>query len=299
MGSSTDGYSAAQGAPEADPDQGRSGGLLSRIFRKAVTLGAEAGAHDATEGSDAQDLNLPGMGNLWRLKVDDVAIPKVEMVAVPETVTRDELVEVFREHGFSRIPVYEGSMDQPIGVVTLKDFALRDLSATPGAVFDVKALLRPLIYVPPSMPLTALLKQMQAERTHMALVIDEYGGVDGLVTFEDLIETVVGDILDEHDTVEGPFWSEESPGVWLIEANADLDEVEGEIGLQLRVSEEDEEIDTLGGLVYLRAGRVPARGAVIQHESGAETEVVDAERHRIKRLRLRKPVEGSAPPDAA
>ena len=293
MGSSTDGYSAAQGAPEADPDQERSGGLLSRIFRKAANLASDGSAADATEGSDAQAHGLPGVGNLWRLKVDDVAIPKVEMIAVSATIGRDELVGVFREHGFSRIPVYEGSLDTPLGVVTLKDFALRDLLEAPEAVFDVKALLRPLIYVPPSMPLTALLKKMQAERTHMALVIDEYGGVDGLVTFEDLIETVVGDILDEHDTVDGPFWSEEAPGVWLIEANADLDEVEAETGLQLRVGDEDGEVDTLGGLVYLRAGRVPARGAVIQHESGAEIEVVDAERHRIKRLRLRKSAEAA------
>jgi magnesium and cobalt transporter len=218
MGSSTDGYSAAQGAPEADPDQERSGGILSRFFRKAANLAS----NDAGGASATQDAGLPGMGNLWRLKVDDVAIPKVEIIAVPDSITREELMAVFREHGLSRIPVYEGSMDQPLGVVTLKDFALRDILGEGGKDFDVKALMRPLIYVPPSMPLTALLKQMQDERTHMALVIDEYGGVDGLVTFEDLLETVVGDILDEHDTVEGPFWSEEGPGVWLIEANADL-----------------------------------------------------------------------------
>lgn len=282
MGSSIDGSMAAQGAPEADPDQSRSGGLFSRLFRKVASAEDEAQAGDVNGGATS------GLGSLTRLRVDDVAIPKVEIVGVPDTITREELIEVFREHGFSRIPVYDGSLDQPLGVVTLKDFALTYGFGPGGGAFDLRGLLRPLIYVPPSMPLTVLLQKMQAERSHMALVIDEYGGVDGLATFEDIIETMVGDVLDEHDTVEGPQWVEEGPGVWLVEASASLSEIEEATGVRLRGDEDDGEIDTLGGLAYQRAGRVPVRGEVIALDGGAEIEVVDAERHRIKRLRLRR-----------
>jgi magnesium and cobalt transporter len=130
---------------------------------------------------------------------------------------------------------------------------------------------------------------MQKERVHMALVIDEYGGVDGLVTIEDLIETVIGEIEDEHDEVEGALWKEEKPGVFVAKATAPLDEFEQALGLTLRDGEDDGDIDTLGGLVFLRTGRVPARGEIVPHESGAEFEVVDADPRRIKRLRVRLP----------
>ena len=295
MGSSTDGLTAAQGAPQADPDQRRSVGLFSRLFRKAAhdAVKAEAASGHApassTSAGQAAPISLPGISNLRRLRVDDVAIPKVDIVAVPVTIGRDELAEVFREHGFSRLPVYKGSLDHPQGVVTLKDLALTYGFGTGNGRFSLRKLLRPLLYAPPSMPLTVLLQKMQTERAHMALVIDEYGGVDGLVTIEDLLETVVGDISDEHDTEESALWTEEKPGVWLIQAMAPLDEVEAAIGQRLRVSDDDQDIDTLGGLVYLRAGRVPARGEVVPHENGAQIEVVDAEPRRIKRLRLRLP----------
>ncbi len=301
MGSSTDGLTAAQGAqPEADPDQSSAGGLLRRLFRKATPLAAplpsssnSAENHAAAPGPAA----LPGIGNLRRLRVDDVAIPKVDIVAVPLTIGRDELAAVFREHGFSRLPVFNGTLDDPQGVVTLKDLALtHGFGFGAGdAGFDLAALLRPLIYVPPSMPLTVLLQKMQSERIHMALVIDEYGGVDGLVTIEDLLETVVGDIADEHDIEEGPALTEEAPGVWMVQAMAELDAVEAATGLRLRNGDEDQDIDTIGGLVYLRAGRVPALGEIIAHESGAEFEIVDAEPRRIRRLRLRLPPVPEAP----
>ena len=141
-----------------------------------------------------------------------------------------------------------------------------------------------------------LLQKMQKDRVHMALVIDEYGGVDGLVTIEDLIETVIGEIEDEHDEDEGALWKEEKPGVFIAMANAPLEEIETAIGLKLRQDEDDEEIDTLGGIVFLRTGRVPARGEIVPHESGAEFEVIDADPRRIKRLRVRLPGAGSAKP---
>jgi magnesium and cobalt transporter len=230
-----------------------------------------------------------GIANLRKLRVDDVAIPKVEITAVPVTIGKDELVEVFRENGFSRVPVYKGTLDHPLGLVLLKDLALQYGFSGSSGRFSLRKLLRPMLYAPPSMPVGVLLQKMQKERVHMALVIDEYGGVDGLVTIEDLIETIIGEIEDEHDEVEGALWKEEPQGVFLAQANAPLDEFEQALGLVLRNGEDDGDIDTLGGLVFLRLGRIPARGEIVPHESGAEFEVVDADPRRIKRLRVRLP----------
>ena len=237
---------------------------------------------------------LPGLGNLRRMRVGDVAIPKVEIVAVPVTINRDELVEVFREQGFSRLPVFKDTLDTPLGLVHLKDLALEYGFGNAGTGrFSVRKMLRPMLYVPPSMPIGVLLQKMQAQRIHMALVIDEYGGVDGLVTLEDLIEQVIGEIEDEHDEAEGGFWSQEKPGQYLVQARAPLAEFEAEIGMGLADAEENQDIDSLGGLVFMQIGRVPARGEVIVMENGVEFEVIDADPRRIKRLRVRLP--GVAP----
>ena len=156
-----------------------------------------------------------GMANLRRLRVDDVAIPKVDIVAVSLDIGKDELVEVFRREGFSRMPVFKGTLDQPQGLILLKDLALQHGFGA-GGRFSLRKLIRPILYAPPSMPIGILLQKMQKERVHMALVIDEYGGVDGLMTIEDLIETVIGEIDDEHDEDEDSLWKEEQPGVfWL------------------------------------------------------------------------------------
>lgn len=239
-----------------------------------------------------RQLNGPtthGIANLRKMRVDDVAVPKVEITAVPLTIGKEELVEVFRENGFSRVPVYKGTLDHPLGLVLLKDLALQYGFAGASGRFSLRKLLRPMLYAPPSMPVGVLLQKMQKERVHMALVIDEYGGVDGLVTIEDLIETVIGEIEDEHDEVEGQLWKEDPQGVFLAKANAPLDEFEQALGISLRNGEDDDDIDTLGGLVFLRLGRIPARGEIIPHESGAEFEVVDADPRRLKRLRVRLP----------
>lgn len=233
---------------------------------------------------------LPGMGNLRRMRVEDVAVPKVEIAAVPVTISRDELVEVFRQQGFSRMPVFKGTLDSPLGLIHLKDLALEHgFNAAPQGRFSLRKMLRPLLYVPPSMPIGVLLQKMQSQRTHMALVIDEYGGVDGLVTLEDLIEQIIGEIEDEHDEAEGGFWTAEKPGQYLVQARAPLQEFEAEIGMKLADAREDEEIDTLGGLVFMLIDRVPARGEVIPMQNGVEFEVVDADPRRIKRLRVRLP----------
>ncbi|MEL6532188.1 MAG: transporter associated domain-containing protein, partial [Pseudomonadota bacterium] len=160
--------------------------------------------------------------------------------------------------------------------------------------FKLTSMLRPLLYAPPSMPIGVLLQKMQTERKHMALVVDEYGGVDGLLTIEDLIEQVVGEIEDEHDVEEDRLWTREASGSYLVFPRAPLAEFEAETGILLSDADTDEEIDSMGGLVFVLTGRVPARGEVIPHPSGAEFEVVDADARRIKRLRLRLPKSGEA-----
>ena len=229
------------------------------------------------------------MSNLRRLRVEDVSIPRVEITAVPADISLDDLISVFRESGNTRLPVYDGTLDSPIGLVHLKDVALGHGFHKSEGNFDLRSMLRPLLYAPPSMPIGVLLQKMQTERTHMALVIDEYGGVDGLVTIEDLIEQVIGEIEDEHDVEEDSPWSHEKSGAYLALARAPLDEFEAEIGIKLLDTDEDEEIDTLGGLVFKLTGRIPARGEIVPHPSGAEFEVVDADARRIKRLRVRLP----------
>jgi magnesium and cobalt transporter len=221
------------------------------------------------------------------MRVEDVMLPKVEIVAVPVDTTKAALVEVFRKSGMTRLPVYEGTLDSPLGLVHLKDFALQHGFDGKGERYNLRKMLRPLLFAPPSMPIGVLLQKMQSERMHMALVIDEYGGVDGLVTIEDLIEQVVGEIEDEHDTADARPWTLEKPGCYVALARTPLGDFEQEIGMRLVAEEDEEEIDTLGGLVFMIAGRVPARGEVIHHPDGPDFEVIDADPRRIKRLRVR------------
>lgn len=299
MGSSNDGSPAAQDGNDEGAEQ-TPRGLLGRLFSAFSPSDSQSGGQgdDRPVSPSAPGTAQLGLANLRKLRVDDVAIPKVEIAAVPLDIGKDDLVETFRQHGFSRLPVYKGTLDHPQGLVLLKDLALQHGFGATGR-FSLKRLLRPLLYAPPSMPAATLLQKMQRDRVHMALVIDEYGGVDGLVTIEDLIETVIGEIDDEHDEVEGALWKEEKPGVFLAQSVAPLEEFEAAIGMTLRADEDDAEIDTLGGLVFVRTGRVPARGEVVTHESGVEFEVVDADPRRIKRLRVRLPGAGSAKPTEA
>jgi magnesium and cobalt transporter len=282
----------AQGSSEQDNDEPLQRGFFGRILDALSPSDSSAESEDRPVQGPQHHVSgtvRHGIANLRKLRVDDVAVPKVEITAVPITIGKEELVEVFRENGLSRVPVYKGTLDHPLGLVLLKDLALQYGFAGASGRFSLRKLLRPILYAPPSMPVGVLLQKMQKERVHMALVIDEYGGVDGLVTIEDLIETVIGEIEDEHDEVEGLLWKEDPQGVFLAQANAPMDEFEQALGLSLRNGEEDDDVDTLGGLVFLRLGRIPARGEIIPHESGAEFEVVDADPRRIKRLRVRLP----------
>lgn len=291
MGDTTDGSSNAAQSARNGKNKGKRGffGRLMAAFAPQKTTGDNNGAQT---GLAAPASDVRGMLNLRRMSLEDVAVPKAEIVAVPEDIKKDDLVQLFRKTGLTRIPVYKETLDTPVGLVHLKDFALKHGFNGTGKRFSLKKLLRPLLFAPPSMPIGVLLQKMQADRIHMALVIDEYGGVDGLVTLEDLIEQVIGEIEDEHDLEEDRFWIKEGPGCYLAQARTPLEEFEAETGLRLVDEEEEEEIDTLGGLVFLLSGHVPARGEVVVHPMGPEFEVVDADPRRIKRLRVRLPDAG-------
>ncbi|MCT8161841.1 hemolysin family protein [Pseudoruegeria sp. SHC-113] len=286
MGDTTDGSSnAAHGAQETDTSSDR--GFFGRIMDALAS--PEANGTEAEGAASNPSQPVAGMVNLRRMRVEDVAIPTADITAVAADIGLPELIEVFRESGFTRLPVFENTLDTPIGFVNLKDLALKHGFNGGGGDLDLRAIVRQLLYVPPSMPIGVLLQKMQTERIHMALVIDEYGGVDGLVTIEDLIEQVIGEIEDEHDTDEDKLWIEEKPGQYLVEAKTPLEEFEAEISQSLTDSLDDEEIDTLGGLVFVLTGRIPARGEVVEHPDGPEFEVVDADPRRIKRLRVHVP----------
>ncbi|TNC48959.1 HlyC/CorC family transporter [Rubellimicrobium rubrum] len=270
-----------------DTTEGQSRGFFSRII-EALSSSED----DKDKPAFPRLASVPGILNLRRMRAEDVAVPTSEIVAVPVTIPLPDLVEEFRESGRTRIPVYEGTLDQPLGIVNLKDVALRHGFGR-GGDFNLRELLRPLLYVPPSMPLATLLQKMQAERIHMALIIDEYGGTDGLCTIEDLLETVVGEIDDEHDIAEPEHVSRESEGVWVVDGTTPIEEFEEVLGMDLTAHEEidAEEVDTLGGLVFLLAGHVAKTGEVIVHPDGPIFEVLDADSRRVKRLRIRLPVE--------
>ncbi len=283
--------SAAQRAHEVEDIPEPSPGFFARFFGSDETPAKSDGnGQEAKNQHPAESAAYAAisMYNLRRLRVDDVSVPRVEIKAVPSDISLADLIEVFRSSGYSRLPVFEGTMDTPKGLIHLKDLALN--YGFNGAVndFNVMDTLRPLIFAPPSMPIGVLLQKMQTDRRHMALVIDEYGGVDGLVTIEDLIEQIIGEIEDEHDVAEDKLWVEEAPGCWMVYSRAPLDEFEAVIGEDLTNGLEDDEVDTIGGVIFLLAGRVPARGEIVPHPNGTEFEVVDADPRRVKRVRVRK-----------
>lgn len=283
MGDSIEGSSdAAQSAQQEDTED--QGGFFSRLF-SSRTQSAES---ELAEAQANGSMPAGGLGNLFNLRVEDVAVPRTDIAAVPLDASLDEVLKVFRDSNFTRLPVYREALDTPVGFIHLKDLALKHGFNGATRKFNMKPLLRQLIYAPPSMPIGVLLQKMQTERIHIALVIDEYGGVDGLLTIEDLIEQVIGEITDEHDEEEQESWVEESPGVYLCQARADLEEFEKVLGVDLVTDPDDEDIDTLGGLAFMLSGHIPTRGEVLKHPAGFDFEIVEADPRRIKRIRVRE-----------
>ncbi|MBI4185178.1 MAG: HlyC/CorC family transporter [Proteobacteria bacterium] len=229
------------------------------------------------------------------LTVADVMVPRADIVAVEAGTSFAELVALIAEKAHSRLPVYRESLDEVIGMVHIKDV----LGWVGRAdAFRLDAVLRRPLFVAPSMPAPDLLVEMREKRTHMALVVDEYGGIDGLVTIEDLVEEIVGDIQDEHDVSEGPMLVARADGGLDADARCPIEELEALIGRFLTEEERAEDIDTLGGLVVSIAGRVPARGELVAHGSGLEFQVTEADPRRIRRLIVRNLPPAAAPATA-
>ena len=255
---------------------------IGRFVKKAEEDNLLEGNFVGKENTQEMLVNLR---NLQTLRLDDISVPRADIIALSDEASFEDVIEVFRTSTSTRVPVYSDTLDNPLGLIHLKDFALSHGFGSSN-VFNMKSVLRPLIYVPPSMTLGTLLQRMQAEHIHMALVIDEYGGVEGLVTIEDLLEQIVGDIIDEHDVEEDQLWLEERVGVYLVYARLELEDFLEQTGVDLRDPETDEEYDTIGGLVSSLTNRIPVRGEVIKDKMNNEYSVVDADPRSIKRVRV-------------
>lgn len=257
---------------------------------------------DAIDEADEEDGGANGAGDLTPVErqmlrnllhfgeqtVGDVAVPRADIIAVPETIRFSELIAAFADAEHSRLPVYRENLDEVIGMVHIKDvFEIMAMGRTPPA--DIAVLIREPLYVPPSMRVLDLLADMRSHRIHLGIVTDEYGGTEGLVTIEDLVEEIVGDIEDEHDDAPVALLVQRGDGNWEADARATLDQVGTEI--DARLGEVDGDVDTLGGLTFLLAGRVPETGEILAHPSGWRIEVVDGDTKRVTRLRLHAPRE--------
>ena len=314
------------------PESGKSPSFWSRaarIFRGANGASLREDLADALMTDAGTDTAFsPGeramLNNILRfreIRVEDVMVPRADIEAVDQSITVGELMVIFEESGRSRMPVYSESLDDPRGMVHIRDLlsyvtkqarnkrrtGTRAAAAStvdkaekaprqPKAVFDLgrvdlsktveeAGIIRQVLFVPPSMHASDLMQRMQAARIQMALVIDEYGGTDGLASLEDIVEMVVGDIEDEHDDEEVMF-AKTSDDVFVADARAELEDIAAAIGPDFDVREQLEDVDTLGGLVFASLGRIPARGEVVQAIPGFEFQVLDADPRRVKRVRI-------------
>jgi len=264
-------------------------------------------APDAESFSPAERAMLNNILRLREVRVEDVMIPRADIEAIDITTTLGAILQLFEESGHSRMPVYSETLDDPRGMIHIRDVvahvtrtsrqkktrsAKKAVSDLDLALVDLKrpigelGITRTVLFVPPSMLASDLMARMQATRTQMALVIDEYGGTDGLVSLEDIVEMVVGDIEDEHDDEEEPMVTETGDGVFVVDAKADIDEVAAKIGSGFSPGEHAEYVDTIGGLIFAALGRIPARGEVVQAIPGFEFHVLDADPRRVKRVRI-------------
>ncbi len=289
------GRSAAPPPPGREPDSKKRRGLIGRLARRLRrnrraeelrdTIEAIIESSDVEREEIAPDEKwlLRNILRLHSVTVADVMVPRAEMVAIDVNMQIQDLIEAAKSEGHSRFPVYRGSPDEIIGMVHVKDVLL---FWSQRRHFKVEKVLRKVLFAAPTMRVLDLLKEMRSTRLHLALVVDEYGGVDGMVTIEDLVEEIVGEIEDEHDSGAPPTLVEESDGVALADARIPIGDLEARCG-RFMSDEERAEVDTLGGLVFYLANRVPARGEIIRHASGFEFEVVEADPRRVRQLRIR------------
>lgn len=237
------------------------------------------------EGGDANAEELTLFRNVLSVRdvtVDDVMVPRADVKAVDVETTIADVAKVMSACGHSRLPVYRERLDDVIGMVHIKDLLA---CWEEDQAMGITKIVRKPLFVAPSMPVLELLLQMRVQRLHMALVVDEFGGIDGLVTIEDLVEEIIGEIEDEHDEDTGPGLVRKGADVIDVDARLRIEDFEAEAGPILTDDERDEDVDTMGGLVFYLAGRVPGRGEVIGHESGIEFEILEADPRRIRRIR--------------
>jgi hemolysin (HlyC) family protein len=298
-------------------------GLRSPTLREMLEMGLkEAPEADAAFSTEEREM-LRRLLRFGALRVEDIMVPRADIIALEESEPLSELLRVFSEAEVSRIPLFSETLDDPRGMIHVKDLfrwlikeaagellnapiaaagATPPANVTPEEVshldlngvdlsrpISTTKIRRPVLYVPPSMPATNLLIRMQSTRIHMALVVDEYGGTDGLVTIEDLVEQIVGEIEDEHDVAEAAHISIDPKLGLVASARTPIKELEAHLGLKLLKPEEEEDIDTLGGLMFALLGRVPVRGELVRHPSGVELEVLDADARRLKKVRIHLP----------
>lgn len=292
-------------------------GLFTRLRETLKRRGKSTIRAELTEALEEFGTTLPGSFSpserallqnvlkLRELRVDDVMVPRADIDAVDADDTLADLIMCFRNAGHSRLPVYEDTLDNIVGFVHIKDALqciteetpidpdaakpktpVKMVSSALRRRIGAEKMVRTVLFVPPSMPVQDLLQQMQATRLHMAIVVDEYGGTDGLVSIEDLLESVVGDIEDEHDEDDGPLVRKTDEGTFIADARVELPELRDELGPDFDPGEHIEEVDTLGGLLFSLEGRVPVRGEVITRFKGFEFEVLAADARRIRRVRI-------------
>jgi magnesium and cobalt transporter len=269
---------------------------IAELVHEAET-NSDTNAEGENPGLDIQERAL--IANVLRLReitADDVMVPRPDIIAIRSNVSLAEAIDLIRSEGHSRLPVYRDHLDDLLGMVHIKDvFAY---TGTPET-FTLESIIRKPLMVAPQITVLDLLLQMRMTRTHLALVVDEYGGIDGLVTIEDLVETIVGDISDEHDEIEGPMLVERPDGALDINALLPVEEFEARLGPVLSEDEREADIETVGGLVFNLAGRVPTKGEIIPHPSGIEFLVLEADARRIRRLRARRTITPEAEETAA
>ncbi|MGH6894077.1 MAG: hemolysin family protein [Dongiaceae bacterium] len=277
-------------------------GLFRFLRRRNSEAALREAIEDLIEESETADTDQASTGesslllNILKLgekTAYDVMSPRVDIRAAPEDIDFRGLIQLVREHGHSRVPIYRNDLDDIVGIVHIKDVLPYIFEPE---TFQIQKIMRAPMFVAPSIRVLDLLLQMRLSRAHIALVVDEFGGIDGLVTIEDLVEEVIGEIEDEHDVVRGPSLVQRPDGTWLADARTTIEEFESRVGPVLTDEERAADIDTLGGLVMSLTDRVPSRGELVTHSSGIAFEVIDADPRRIKRVRVRnaKPVAPAA-----
>ena len=261
-------------------------------IRESLEEVIEESDRESSALSEQERVMLGNLLKLGELKVRDVMVPRAEIVAVDQSIGLSELLKTFREAQHSRLPIFRETLDDPTGLIHVKDvMGLLEASAEGAYCLPphagITALRRPILFAPPSMRAMDLLLKMQASHTHLALVIDEYGGTDGLVSIEDIIEEIVGDIADEHDD-DAVGLKPDGDG-FIADARLDLDDFKTQTGHDLAILDSEQDIDSLGGLVTSLLGRVPQRGEIVAHPDGTEFQVLDADPRRVRRLHIRLP----------